>query len=85
MALLLALAMLSAPTAQPGAPASSSQWHLLTNLQIGPTMALPNSSIACAFSHPAAAASGTPWELQLRSRAGAVLASENDVRTSQSD
>jgi hypothetical protein len=69
MVLLLALAMLSA------APPPAAQWHLLTNLQIGPTMALPNSSIACAFSHPAAAASGTPWELQLRSRAGAVLAS----------
>jgi hypothetical protein len=74
MALLLALAMLSAPAAQPGAPASSSQWHLLTNLQIGSTMALPNSSIACAFSHPAAAASAAAWELQLRSSTGAVLA-----------
>eukprot|EP01050_Picozoa_sp_SAG11_P018783 SAG11_NODE_2894_length_2858_cov_1.730700_2_plen_818_part_00 len=73
MVVAMTLAMLSTH-AQPPAN-SSSQWHLLTNLQIGPTMALPGSSIACAFAHPAAAASAAPWELQLRSRTGAVLAS----------
>ena len=76
-------------TSSPGAPASShqpplaSQWHLLTNLQIGPTMALPGGSVSCTFSHPAAAASTAAWELQLRSRTGAVLASAKSPATAE--
>ena len=85
--LMLGLLLLLASS--PGAPASShqpapaSQWHLLTNLQIGPTMALPGGSVSCTFSHPAAAASTAAWELQLRSRTGAVLASAKSPATAE--
>jgi hypothetical protein len=74
--LLLALGAAIAAPARPASHAAASQrWHLLTNLQIGPTMAQPGSTITCAFSHPAAAGHASEWELQLRSRAGAVLTS----------